>query len=398
MVRIRQCAFLATVLLGMAGVGWGQNTATTAAAGSAPAPATTPATASAPATGAASQPGLPAGHPPIGEMMGGAAGTRGMMGGASTAARLSGTLNITVIPGSANPTSTGHEAVTVTLLREEMPLLTMELKTDEGGKLTIPDIPLMPPVQVVVAIHHAGLLQQAEVPPLTPDTPERSLTLKVFDTTEEKPAWAVAMRHVFIEYAPDRKSASVMEMMQVDNPTDRVWLGTKAAGGLIGVAEKKTTLTLTLPAEAGDVEWSGAFDEKDTQKEGGKLVTGSPLFPGTSEFRVSYTLPVKGGAVELPITAPAAVGTLIVIVPADGTSVTGPGLEGGEKMDMGNGQGSVRMFRATKLAAGTTMTVAIRGLGGGNLRNVLIGGAFLLVLVGVGVGLMRKPKAKTKKG
>jgi len=56
-----------------------------------------------------------------------------------------------------------NEAVTVELFSQQgQPVKKTEYKTDGLGKLTVPNIPLMPPVDVVVSIHHAGLVQQAE--------------------------------------------------------------------------------------------------------------------------------------------------------------------------------------------------------------------------------------------
>lgn len=306
-------------------------------------------------------------------------------------ANLKGTLKLTVAAGSAGAGVPAGDAVTVLLVREGMAAERRELKTDDAGKLTVEDIPLMPPVEVVVQIHHGGLTQQAEVQALTPGAPERSLELKVFEPTEEAPAWRVAMRHVFVEYSEDKTQAVVMEMMQVTNPGDRVWIGAKGAAGM---GEKRVTLTIPVPAEAKEVELGGEWDEASTRMEVGKVVTGSPLFPGESEYQVHYTLPVKGGAVELPIVAPAAIENLIVVVPADGARVTAKGLEGGQAVKMGEDRGAVRMYRAMDVPAGTKVVVAIGGIGKGwaGMRKMLMGAGFLLVLAGVGVMMMRRKK------
>jgi hypothetical protein len=104
---------------------------------------------------------------------------------------------------------------------------------------------------------------------------------------------------------------------------------------------------------------------------------------------------------------PAAVGNLIVMVPADETQVTATGLEGGQPVAMGEGQGSIRMYRAQNLAAGAMAKLAITGIKaapaeadggmpetGWSGRNVAIGAAFLLVLAGAALMLMKKPKAE----
>ena len=219
--------------------------------------------------------------------------------------------------------------MTVELFRDGVPANKMELKTDAAGKLTVPGIPLMPPVDVIVSIHHAGLLQQAEAPALTLEAPVQSVEMKVFEPTEEAPAWTVAMQHMIVEYAKDGTGATVTEMLSTNNPGDRAWIGTKVAG--IGGAGPARDADAGVAGGGGSDRPGGRFDEDDTRVVGNQLVTGSALFPGRSEFRMTYTVPVKNGAVELPIVTPAAVGNLIVFVPADGSQVTATGLEGGSR-------------------------------------------------------------------
>jgi hypothetical protein len=65
------------------------------------------------------------------------------------------------------------------------------------------------------------------------------------------------------------------------------------------------------------------------------------------------------------------------------------------------------MYRATNLAAGATVRLAITGIKaaageadaaapatGLNARNVAVGGAFLLVLLGTALLLLKKPQGK----
>jgi hypothetical protein len=230
--------------------------------------------------------------------------------------------------------------------------------------------------------------------------------MKVFEPTEETPAWSVAMQHMIVDYKKDGTGATVTEMLSTNNPADRAWIGTKIPG-TAGMPDTHVTLTLPLPPDADQVSLGGAFDEDSTHIVGGKLVTGSALFPGRSEFRMTYTVPVKAGAVELPIVTPAAVGNLIVMVPADETQVTATGLEGSPPVSMGEGQPAIRMFRAQNLAAGAMVKLAIAGIKaapagadtgvpetGWSGRNVAIGAAFLLVLAGAALMLMKKPKAE----
>jgi len=162
-----------------------------------------------------------------------------------------------------------------------------------------------------------------------------------------------------------------------------------------------------LPPNADQVELGGSFDEDASKIIDGKLVTGGALFPGRSEYRITYTVPAKDGNLELPVTTPAAVENLIVFVPADDVQVTATGISGGQAVDMG--EGSIRMFRGQHLAAGQTAVLSIKGIKapaadvavasatgstGFSLRNVAMGAAFLVAIIGAGMILIKKPQEK----
>jgi len=153
-----------------------------------------------------------------------------------------------------------------------------------------------------------------------------------------------------------------------------------------------------------EVEIGDGFTEQATRIGAGGLVTGDALFPGRCEYRLSYTLPVVNGALQLPIAAPAAVDNLIVFTPAQGARVEAAGLSGGEVVDAGDGK--ARMFRAQNLAAGATVSLNISDLvapaplaavspdSPATARNVAVGGAFLLVLIGAGMMLIKRPQPR----
>ena len=85
-------------------------------------------------------------------------------------------------------------------------------------------------------------------------------------------------------------------------------------------------------------------------------------------------------------------------------------MEGQDAAVQGTGGGAVRMYSAENLAAGALANLSITGIkaapaaaedvaagGGGSQmspRNLAVGGAFLLVLAGAALMLMKKPQAK----
>lgn len=406
----------AAVALALAGVSFAQATA----------PATLPP--GHPPMGGAATGTLPPGHPPMGGAgsMGGMGGMGGGQGAlppnhpsmadilaanpntsttmpATRPAVTSGSLTITTIPGTAGAPAIANVPLTVELYHRGSPIKKLELNLDQEGKVTFPDIPLMPPVQALVSITHAGLLQQIVTPELNAQNPNPSVQMRVFETTDETPAWTIPMQHLIIQWSQDGNSARITEMLSASTPGDRAWLGNKSADN------KRTTLSLQLPPGAQNVELGGSFDQEASSLVDGKLITSSALFPGRSEFRLGYFVPVKDGNLELPISAPATVGTLVVFLPADDAKVTATGLSGGDPVDMG-GQGKVRMFRGQNIQPGAVASLSIKGIkpppdahadhsapaavGRFSARNIAMGGAFLMVLAGIALMLMKKSPGK----
>jgi hypothetical protein len=362
---------------------------------------------------------LPKGHPSIEDMMAAAAQTQDQP--ASTAPAVKGTISIHLVPGTAGGSSLANEPITVELYHRGAVLQKWEVKTNAAGAATITDVPAQVPAHALVTVNHKGLLQQAVGEVLEPANPQQTIEMRVYEGTDARPAWTVAMRHVIVRWTPSTPGLEVTEMLSATNPSDRAWLGDKHASG-----EKidRTTLILPLPANASDVQLHAGFDDGGTAVQNNAIVSSSPLFPGPTQFRLSYTVPAPGGVASLTITAPnAPVGHMMVFVPADATTVKATGLQGGQPMSMGAGGGmaapgatgeaqQVRAFSAADLAPGQTATLAFTGIVPGpeptpdgadaapdapvkkdkTAQTVAIGGALLIAVAGTGFFFMKKPK------
>jgi hypothetical protein len=346
--------------------------------------------------------GLPPGHPP----MGGAGGMSGAMPPghpplAPTTAPAKGSITIRALEGRAGGGPITNAQILVELYHQGIVLQKWDAQLNAEGVATISDIPVRVPCQPLVTVTFKGLRQQAVGPVLTPSSPTAAFDMKVYEGTEERPAYTVAMRHVIVKWAENAAGILVTEMLSVSNPADHAWIGDKREGEGGG----RSTFGLPVPAGAQEVQLMGGFDEDSAlvTKEG--IVSGSPLFPGQTRFQVGYAIPAHDGAVNLTITAPADVGQMMVFVPAEGATIAATGLSGGQPMSMG--EEAVRAYQASGIKKGQTVSLAITGLTaaatapgpaaaeaakGFSARNVAIGGGVLLALCGVGVLLLKKPK------
>ena len=214
-------------------------------------------------------------------------------------------------------------------------------------------MPVDQPVQPLVTITHAGADYSATGEVLDAEHPNQKVEVAVYESTEKAPAWSVKMRHVMVKSTPE--AVQVTEMLAVDNPSDRAWLGnTDGKGG-------HTTFTIALPGGSKDVKLLSGSHDCCTTSADGKVTNAMPIVPGSSQYAISYVIPASGGKAELSITAPAAVGHLMVFVPEDSTTVTANGLNSLGTMPMENGQ-KMRCFMGMNLAAQQSVGVTISDL------------------------------------
>ena len=236
---------------------------------------------------------------------------------------------------------------------------------------------------------------------------EQQLQLAVYETTEEAPAWNVQMQHVMLE--PTVEGVRVSDMLSIENPTDRTWVGKVANPA--DKAAKRRTLAFALPQGAKDVQFGGGLHDCCTTVQDGKVFDSMALIPGVSQYRISYTLPVSAGKAEFAFATPAPVKHLMVFVPDDGSTLAAQGL--GEPSVSNMGGGATRFYRATNLAAGAAVKLSLsnitarpaqtpagtplttRGAGSAQMAKIVAGvGGLAIFVVGGMVLMFKAPKAK----
>jgi hypothetical protein len=242
--------------------------------------------------------------------------------------------------------------VTVELYQNDQVLDKREGKLDDSGIAAFDMIPLSPGLQAVARVKYDGVEFEASGNVMDAAQSDQQVQVQVYESTETEPAWQIRMQHVMVQ--PTTHGMQVMEMLAVENPTDRAWIGKPGADG------KRTTTVFPLPAGAADVQLVGGFDERCVKTEGARIINSMALAPGVSQFRVVYNVPVREGTAELALTTPAAVSHAMFFVPDDGSTVAVQGLEAGGVADMGNGK--TRFYKANDVAAGAVMKLTVSGI------------------------------------
>ncbi len=281
-----------------------------------------------------------------------------------------------------------------------------ELPSGRQSGAVVGGLPLGVPFQPLVRVRHAGVEYTAPGRIMDASHPGQRIEMAVYETTDQPSAWQVKMRHLVIE--PSQEGLAVVEMLAIENPTDRAYTGAPNPHG------KKETFTLPLPAGAAHVQIVGGFDSCCTRVEDGRLITGTSILPGTSQYQFGYIVPARDGSAELTVSSPAPTARLWVFVPSDGTTVAAEGLE---KSDMKMGDGKTRFYKAAdvpvvKLTVGGLQSLPSMQTKDGHaaaaaaappktshLPQIIAGvGGGMVLLFGLTMLLVRSPKAAVKRG
>jgi hypothetical protein len=325
---------------------------------------------------------LPAGHPDLSAMK--RAGT------ATTQPAVTGTLFIRAIQSTPGGPAVGADPVVIELHVQGQVIERIEAKLDDKGTALLNAIPLRLNPQPVVRITHGGVEYTGTSDPMDPSLPNAELQIPVYEATDEQPAWQIKMRHVMVE--PTEGGLQVMDMIAIENPSDRAWIGTPTSDG------KRATFSIDLPAGAEQIQLVGGAHDCCNKIEGTKVTNTMPLVPGQTQLRIVYGLPATNGKADITVVAPAPTSHLMVMLPDDGTTVIGEGLQAGGSTSMGKGK--TRFYKAAGVPAGQQLKLTVSGItapsakkvssvGGGSTQAAqLVAGAGALVIVLFGVAFL----------
>ena len=266
-----------------------------------------------------------------------------------------GTLIIQGVQGTRGGPAIANDEVTVELNHNGQAIKKVETKLDDHGLATLEGLPVGMGVRPVITVRHAGG-QYAQVGEfMRPSPPDNRVTVVLYEATDQAPAWVIRARHIMVRRIDE--GLYVKDMLVVESPTDRAWLGRPDGKG------GRSTLELQLGTNTGRVDFYTGFHAGHTELSQGRLINRMALVPGTSQFQFGYVVPVTGGKATIEIDTPADTDQLVLVVPDDGSTVaiTG-GLAPGEPMEMGPQK--VRLYQADKMKAGAKAGATLSGLAG----------------------------------
>jgi hypothetical protein len=315
--------------------------------------------------------------------------------GATTKPASSVSISIQAVQGTKDGPKITSGKATVKLYRGQgIEPEVLEANLDKNGAALLEKLSLARPFQPVVTIEHAGVPYQAVGEPMTPTTPSQKITVTVYEATDQRPDLKIQMRYVRADATAG--GLHIADMMIVNNPTDRAWLGTAGPDG------KRSAMWVALPAGVKDIEMDGEFHSCCARVEGGKVVSSAPLVPGQSQFGLAYLVPGDGGRAVATIDAPLPVRGMTVMVPEP--QVDSIRVEGLEKSKTFPAKEDVvlRSFKGEGILPGQKIVLTMTGLpeaaAGESFWSTqkivgIVGGALILVLCII--FLVARPRRKS---
>lgn len=345
-----------------------------------------------PSPDGSSAPTLPA--KPVGQL----AATEGPQ--ATSPAAQNGTLEIRVIQGTPNAAPITSGTPILEVYDGDKLVAKMETPLESDGHIRVYDIPLQTRITPRVKMSYAGIEYEVVGEPMSSSNPSQDLSLTVYEITEQQPDWQIRMRHVMLQ--PAGTSIQVSEVLVVDNPSDRTFVGTADPAG------NRTVFRLPMPDGASDVEVLSGFHACCMRFEDGSIVNPIALLPGQAQYQISYSLPLKQGAAAMTLASPVETRNVAVLIPDDGSAVEANGLDTIGSNDMGSGT-KVRLYKASDVAAGAELGIKLSNIvplkdapvasivtpTSGAQQFALRGGAVLAVLGGIYAMTRRAPKSVT---
>lgn len=269
-----------------------------------------------------------------------------------------GSIAVRAVQGTPGAPPVGAAAATVQLYHRGVLVETIAAPLDEHGVALVEGLPLDMDIQPVAQVVFHDLTYQQIGTVMDAEHPRQSLEVVCYEPTEELPAWSVSMWHVLIDRLP--QGYAVTELLVVENPGVRSWVG--APGPVAPGPERdarRVTIAFPLPANATDVRLARGFhDWCCTTRSRESLLNHLPLMPQRTEYKFSYVLPAQPGeSVEVGARAPAPVGQLMVILPADIHVSAAKGLNFTGKQDAGSAH--LAAYMASGLLPGDVASVTL---------------------------------------
>ncbi|MBI4199288.1 MAG: hypothetical protein HY535_02270 [Chloroflexi bacterium] len=221
-----------------------------------------------------------------------------------------------------------------------------------GGWFAFEGVPLNPNWRYFVVSTYLGISYAVE---LASDSDRQGIRLTVYEATSRMDSVALATQTLLVLGANARdRILAVMEMAQVANKGDRVFIPEGAQGGM------GSFLRFPLPPGAMDLEIETELPEGEALQVDRGFALTNPVPPGEYGVAFTYRVPYESAALDLSRSLPLGAGTFRLLVPRDVGTVAAGGLR--DQGEVLLGARFYRVLSAEGLVPGTLLEVSLGGL------------------------------------
>lgn len=295
---------------------------------------------------------------------------------------MGGRLTVRAIQGTAGAPAIGPCEVRVDLMHRGVVMDSLTATLDDNGEAFFEGLPIGAGFTPVATVGYAGVSYLRAGAPMGPDHAIGELEVTCYEVTSERPAWTISARQAML--VRDEGGLRVTEIVHVENPSDRTWLGEPHG------YEKPATTWLTLPESASDIALGAGFHEWCcTSFENATLTNHLPLMPGTTELTFAYRIRPRGAETSLGFGAPVEIGEATIIVPLNVSAGAPRRLE--EAGEARIADTDVRYYAASAIPADTDFGITVAtswaaaSSGAGQAGRV---GAATRWIAGLGAGVL----------
>jgi len=272
---------------------------------------------------------------------------------------------------------------------QEAATLTATAKSD--GMFTFADVDLPPGRAFLVSARYGDVVYTSDVSQVVPGQTTYDLPLQIFETTTD-PA-AIRIERLSIAMNFQAEVGQVAEHFIISNTSDKTFVA--ASGG--------PTFSAALPSGYTSLGFQdGRLGERYQQTADGFADT-EPIRPGAGSHRIllSFALPYRN-ALQFAQTLSYPAAAVNVLLPANGVTVSGPGLADLGVRDIEGRQ--FQTYAVSNLQAGQPVSFEVSGnpspasgpaINLGNNRDTIVGVlALALVVAGLAYVWVRRAPAK----
>jgi|GEM_PF-1723874 len=316
---------------------------------------------------------------------------------------VTGSIAIQAVQGTSGASPIANIDFELLLVHNGKIINTVPATLDEHGVVVMNNIPVAMGVTPVVRINYADVVYQRAGELMDRDNPEQKITITCYEVTDSPPAWSVHMRHVMLAHTPE--GVRVTELIILNNPADHTWIGLPAGD------DNRLTTSLTIAPDAAHIEYGeGFFGGGSTRLNAGLLQNSLPLTPGSAQMSLSYVVHAQAGVVNLALAAPVPTDNIMLVVPADMTTIKADRFQDGGATRISDTD--VRFYTASQinpneilqitLAGATSQVMTSTGVNQSSRNDpasmfpkVIAGLGGSVILVGAFVFLLLKPSRST---